>query len=789
MLKMANSVNSFCVNMMSYSMHGFHQGCPTLDDMIEQYNPDVFLLQEHWLTPTNLYKFDQHFADYFSFGSSAMSSTVAAGMLRGRPFGGVIALIKNNLRKLTKTIHCDDRYVIIPIGDCIFVNVYLPCAGSSNRQLICENTLAEIWAWCQPHEGSKVIIAGDFNVDLDSADTVARSINRFAHNCLLSRCDELFPNAKCSTYVNTALNQQSHIDYILASSSCIITNFLVIDPDINFSDHLPLFATVTCNVLPSTYKRVCNSGTHHCPQYQLRWDRGDLASYYYHTGDLLAPLLSRVELTLTKSYDTSNDCTLKLIDDLYNDIVAVLASCAKSSIPEHRKCFYKFWWNEELKILKEASVESNNIWKAAGKPHQGAIFDKRQSSRLQYRRCTREHQKSNDEHYTNELHNALLQKNGKTFWKCWRSKFECCNNVTQVDSSVDADVIVGKFAEYFANIYTCNNERESERLKEEYLKLRTNYSGLPLSNDIAFDTELVSKIITELKRGKAADIDGLTAEHLLFSHPILPVLLSKLFQLIISSRYIPSGFKYSYIVPIPKPKDCHNKVMKCDDFRGIAISPVISKVLEYCFLEKFQSLITTNDNQFGFKKGIGCHHAIYTARNIVNRFVNAGSTINLCAIDLSKAFDKVNHKALYIKLMKRGIPERLLELLENLFSNCYSCVKWNNVWSSVFDIAFGVRQGSVLSPFLFALYLDDLAKLCDAKNGCFIILYADDILLISPSVVYLEQLLHACERELHWLDMAINFDKSCCLRVGPRNNIACAAIISLSGRVLYTLGC
>jgi len=113
--------------------------------------------------------------------------------------------------------------------------------------------------------------------------------------------------------------------------------------------------------------------------------------------------------------------------------------------------------------------------------------------------------------------------------------------------------------------------------------------------------------------------------------------------------------------------------MKCGDFRGIAISPVISKVLEYCFLEKFQSLITTSDNQFGFKKGIRCHHAIYTVRNIVNRFVNAGSTINLCAIDLSKAFDKVNHKALYIKLMKRRIPEMLLELLENLFSNLFLC--------------------------------------------------------------------------------------------------------------------
>ena len=60
-------------------------------------------------------------------------------------------------------------------------------------------------------------------------------------------------------------------------------------------------------------------------------------------------------------------------------------------------------------------------------------------------------------------------------------------------------------------------------------------------------------------------------------------------------------------------------------------------------------------------------------------------------------------------------------------------------------------------------------------------MYADDILLISPSVVYLEQLLHACERELKWLDMSINLSKSCCLRIGPRSNIICAAITSLTG--------
>jgi len=108
------------------------------------------------------------------------------------------------------------------------------------------------------------------------------------------------------------------------------------------------------------------------------------------------------------------------------------------------------------------------------------------------------------------------------------------------------------------------------------LNLRIDYFGLPLSDDIIFDTELVSHKMQNLKRGKAADIFGLSAEHLLFSHPILSVILSKLFQLIWLTGYIPEGFKYNYIVPIPKPKDCHSKTMTYDHFRGIAISPIIS---------------------------------------------------------------------------------------------------------------------------------------------------------------------------------------------------------------------
>ena len=71
-------------------------------------------------------------------------------------------------------------------------------------------------------------------------------------------------------------------------------------------------------------------------------------------------------------------------------------------------------------------------------------------------------------------------------------------------------------------------------------------------------------------------------------------------------------------------------------------------------------------NQFGFKKGVGCTYAICSVREVVDNYIANGSTANLCAIDVSKAFDEVNHYALLSKLTKKTIPRELLFLLENL---------------------------------------------------------------------------------------------------------------------------
>jgi len=82
--------------------------------------------------------------NYFSFGKSAMSRSVELGMLSGRPFGSVMTLIRNDLRSVTETVFADERFVIVRIADYIIINLYLPCNGSKDRHLICEDVLHDI---------------------------------------------------------------------------------------------------------------------------------------------------------------------------------------------------------------------------------------------------------------------------------------------------------------------------------------------------------------------------------------------------------------------------------------------------------------------------------------------------------------------------------------------------------------------------------------------------------------------------------------------------------------------
>jgi len=140
-----------------------------------------------------------------------------------------------------------------------------------------------------------------------------------------------------------------------------------------------------------------------------------------------------------------------------------------------------------------------------------------------------------------------------------------------------------------------------------------------------------------------------------------------------------------------------------DDFRGITIDPVISQIFECCLLTYFEKYLLTDKRQFGFKKGIGCSHAIHIVKKTIYYFVNYGSTVTLGCLDLSKAFNKVNHFGLLLKLLKVKVHFQVVTMLSNWFSKVSTQVLWKKCLSKPVSLDCSLRQGSVLSPSLFSL--------------------------------------------------------------------------------------
>jgi len=232
-------------------------------------------------------------------------------------------------------------------------------------------------------------------------------------------------------------------------------------------------------------------------------------------------------------------------------------------------------------------------------------------------------------------------------------------------------------------------------------------------------------------------LDGLSDEHLINGHPILLGILARLFNLIIKT----AEFVLSYTVPLVEVTGC-TKSLSVDDFRGRSISPVISKIFEYFILHRFCKYFVSSDNQFGFKKAVGCSHAIYTVRSVVDHYISNVNTVHLCGFDVSKAFDNMSHHRLFIKLMNRLVPITLLLVLEDWFSCCSTFVKWLGSVSFSFILTSGVRQIGVLSPYLFTVYIDDIVRQSESCTFHFVlicIVYAYYIILLATSVAALQR--------------------------------------------------
>ena len=158
--------------------------------------------------------------------------------------------------------------------------------------------------------------------------------------------------------------------------------------------------------------------------------------------------------------------------------------------------------------------------------------------------------------------------------------------------------------------------------------------------------------------------------------------------------------------------------------------------------------------QFGFQSGCSTTQCTWAVQETISYYLSRGSSVYSCLLDFSKAFDKVNFEELFYKLSGRDFPPIVLRLLIHVYLNQSCFVRWNSKRSEeYFVVKNGVRQGAILSPSLFCVYLDSLfVKLRECGLGCHIggvfvgaFGYADDVIILAPSRLALQKMLDICE--------------------------------------------
>ena len=129
----------------------------------------------------------------------------------------------------------------------------------------------------------------------------------------------------------------------------------------------------------------------------------------------------------------------------------------------------------------------------------------------------------------------------------------------------------------------------------------------------------------------------------------------------------------------------------------------------------------TSSNQFRFKPKHSTDISVFLFKQTVSSYRNQNTPVFSAFLDATKAFDKINHQILFKKLVLRGVPIYFVRLLWYWYKSQSTQVSWGGQMSSSFSVSNGVRQGGVLSPFLFAVYIDDLSRLLNnVRAGCYV---------------------------------------------------------------------
>lgn len=477
-----------------------------------------------------------------------------------------------------------------------------------------------------------------------------------------------------------------------------------------------------------------------------------------------------------ESRDINNrfEMLINKFKDIYDESSIDQLSGGRKSY--HNKGFIKSplkeWMNPEILNLIKERDRVFRLWKGDPSNYRHRQLYKRLRNKLNSKIKTRK----------NSYYKQVFQNNKGDSRKIWRNVNYLLGRgqKSNIDSTIDTSMgkhmsrkdIVNGFAKYFVdgvkalkhNCIYAQDQIEGSNREINQLK---HYFYIPKATP-----EKIESIIQKMNIHKSPGADLIRIRDIKSVGSSISSILCQLINQSVSQGIFPDCLKTSIIRPIYKNKS----KKEFQNYRPIAILPVIGKIIEKYVLDSFNKYISENNilssKQYGFRKNCSTVKALEDFSYIANGIMNSRCHGLALFIDFSKAFDTVEHNHTISALYKIGVRGPYLNWFRSYLENRKFVVKAVDTISDETSVTFGVPQGSQIGPVLFIIYLNEILE---KINNCHIYAYADDVLLLAEhkDLKIAEQILQddfkTFTKWAHDKGLIINFSKTCLMHICPKN--------------------
>ena len=741
----------------------------------------------------------------------------------GRPYGGCAVIYRTNSQIHCQKIVSSNKRIcpaILYIGDVkiLVICAYLPIDRYHSTDPELMDTLQESSRIIASQNIDMIVFSGDLNVDPSRPSSHLNAVKNFAASeGLLFGYNHALATPGY-TYESKANGSRSQLDHCLMTPNLysLMKSYKPIYFGDNLSDHSPVSCTYDIDIHKTTPVIVADP--------KFAWDKASTQQkfeYRRSMDEILSSTAPFPELMSCRDLNCKSEIHHRMIDTMCDTIISTILNAADVSIPLASKTSKRKHvipgWNEMVRPLRESSLFWHQIWKDCGRPQSGALYEIRRQTRARYQLAVRECKRLADNTSADKLAVAITNEVNQTqFWNNVKRIRNCHKPPTsQMDGKTGPDNIANVLKDKYNELYNrnCYDVDEMNQLINDVEGMIDKCSTGHCTERHSINVTDIKKAVLQLKCGKRDGETMFSSDHIIEGSHRLHICISVLFNCILTHGYIPPVIRKTSIISIPK--DHKKSIADSNNYRGIALSHSLSKLLEIVLVAQHRESLMSSNMQFGYKAKSSTTQCTYVLNEVTEYYNSNDSDVYVILLDASRAFDLVHYVKLFRLLLTGGCDPHCEANPRNYFSNKFPgndkikmcpvairllmyChlhqiirTKWLNSVSEHFTAQNGVKQGGIVSPYLFTLYIDVLLnRLQQSGSGCYLgkifvgaLSYADDICLLSPTKYGIQSMLEIVSSFSKEFHVQFNPSKSKFLFY-PRNNIYEKLTVNFDGIVI-----